>query len=183
MAADAFIQCRVTLEMKTLVRALAKREQITESALVKQLLDVVLRTSALTGVTKTDTLDKVNRDVRLYVRLDPEDRLLLTNRATVRGMPSATYVSLLVRAHLRGVTPLPKEELLALKRSVAELSAIGRNLNQIAKAINQGGRDEIPGREELRAMLKIAAGLRDHVKGLLKANEQSWQQGHAETSH
>jgi hypothetical protein len=30
MPADAFIQCRVTPEMKTLVRALAEREQITE---------------------------------------------------------------------------------------------------------------------------------------------------------
>jgi hypothetical protein len=47
MPADAFIQCRVTPEMKTLVRALAEREQITESVLVKQLLQVVLRTAAL----------------------------------------------------------------------------------------------------------------------------------------
>jgi len=49
MAADEFIQCRVTPAMKTLVRALAEREQITDSALVKQLLEVVLRTAALQG--------------------------------------------------------------------------------------------------------------------------------------
>ena len=42
-----------------------------------------------------------------------------------RGMPSATYVSVLVRSHLRSLAPLPKEELLALKRSVAELGAAG----------------------------------------------------------
>jgi len=29
---------------------------------------------------------------------------------------------------------MPKEELQALERSIAELSAIGRNLNQIARA-------------------------------------------------
>jgi hypothetical protein len=67
MPADAFIQCRVTPEMKTLVRAFAEREQITESALVKQLLQVVLRTAALQGVPKFDALDRPNRDSRLIL--------------------------------------------------------------------------------------------------------------------
>jgi hypothetical protein len=47
--ADAFIQCRVTPEMKTLLRTRAEREQITESALVRQLLEVVLGKSAIEG--------------------------------------------------------------------------------------------------------------------------------------
>ena len=34
------------------------------------------------------------------------------------GMPSAIYVSVLVRSHLRSLAPLPKEELLALNRSL-----------------------------------------------------------------
>jgi hypothetical protein len=183
MAADAFIQCRVTPEVKTLVRALAEREQITESALVKELLQVVLRTAALQGFPKIDALDRPNRDARLYVRLEPEDRQLLSGKATQRGMPSATYVSLLVRSHLRGVAPLPKEELLALKHSIAELRAVGRNLNQIARVLNQDARAIVPGRQEVNAMLKIAEGLRDHFKALLKANERSWLQGYAETAH
>jgi hypothetical protein len=137
MPAEAFIQCRVTPEMKTLVRALAERERITESALVKELLQVVLRTAALQGFPRLDELDRPNRDARLSVRLEPDDRQLLSGRATQRGMASATYVSLLVRSHLRGVAPLPKEELLALRNSIAELKAVRRNLNQMAKALNQ----------------------------------------------
>jgi Bacterial mobilisation protein (MobC) len=183
MAADAFIHCRVTSEMKTLARALAEREGITESRLVKQLLEVVLRTTSLTDYPAPVPPDKADRDTRVYVRLHPEDRMLLSERARARGMPSATYVSLLVRSHLRGVAPLPKAEYLALRQSVLELTAIGRNLNQIARVINQGGRADPPGRAEVSAILKVAEGLRDHVKGLLKANELSWRQGHAETSH
>jgi hypothetical protein len=182
MAADAFIQCRVTPAMKTLVRALAEREQITESALVKQLLEVVLRTAALQGFPDLGTLDKPNRDARLYVRLDPDDRAMLTSRASARGMRAATYVSVLVRAHLRKVTPIPKEELVALKGSIAELRAIGVNLNQMARAMNQG-KESSPGRQELQAMLKVAEGLRDHVKALLVTNEKSWAQGHADEPH
>jgi hypothetical protein len=183
MPADAFIQCRVTPEIKALVRTLAEREQITESALVKELLQVVLRTAALQGFPKLDELDRPNRGARLSVRLEPEDRQLLTGRATQRGMPSATYVSLLVRAHLRGVAPLPKEELLAMRHSIAELKAVGRNLNQMARALNQDVRAIVPGRQEVNAMLKVAEGLRDHFKALLKANQKSWLLGYAETSH
>jgi hypothetical protein len=183
MPADAFIQCRVTPEMKTLVRALAEREQITESALVKQLLQVVLRTAALQGFPDLEALDRPNREARLYVRLEAEDRQLLAGRATQRAMPSATYVSLLVRSHLRGVAPLPKEELLALRHSITELKAVGRNLNQIAKALNRNPRGAVPGRQEVNAMLKVAEGLRDHFKALLRANEKCWLQGYAETSH
>ena len=139
-----------------LLRVLAEREQITESALVRQLLEVMLRRSAAEGFPRLEALEKVSRDARLSVRLAPEDRILLSGRATARGMPSATYVSVLVRSHLRNLTPLPKEELSALRRSVAELGAIGRNLNQIARAANQGGKPSSPGREDLRSMLKVA---------------------------
>ena len=182
MAAPPFVAARVTPEMKTLLRVLAEREQITESALVRQLLEVMLRRSAAEGFPKLEALEKVSRDVRLSVRLAPEDRILLSGRATARGMPAATYVSVLVRSHLRNLTPLPKDELSALKRSVAELGAIGRNLNQIARAANQGVKPSGPGREDLRSMLKVAEALRDRVKALLRANEKSWEQGFAETT-
>ncbi len=98
-------------------------------------------------------------------------------------MPAATYVAVLVRSHLRNLVPLPKQELLALKSTVAELGAIGRNLNQIARAMNQGQRVAGPGREELRAMLQVGGALRDHVKALLAGNARSWDQGYAETAH
>ena len=112
----------------------------------------------------------------ILVRLRGEDRLLLDARAEARGMRSATYVSVLIRSHLRQLAPLPKDELLALKRCIGELASIGRNINQIAKTVNEG---RVPGsvREEFRAMLKICEALRDNTKALLKANEISWQTG------
>lgn len=183
MSSPPVVALRVTPEMKTLLRALAEREQITESALVRQLLEAMLRRSALEGFPNLAAIEKASRDARLSVRLEPDDRILLCKTAAARGMRSATYVSVLVRSHLRNLAPLPKEELSALKRSVAELGAIGRNLNQIARAANQGGRPSGPGREDLQAMLRVAEALRDHVKALLRANQVAWKQGHAETAH
>jgi hypothetical protein len=114
----------------------------------------------------------------MLVRLTVKDRLLLGARAEARGMRPATYASVLLRSHLRQLTPLPKDELLALKRSIAELGSIGRNINQIARAVSGGG--EVPGslRGEFPAM-KICSALRDHIKALLSANLASWAAGHA----
>jgi len=95
-------------------------------------------------------------------------------------MRPATYVAVLTRSHIRRLAPLPKDELLALRRSIGELAAIGRNLNQIAKAANDGGRLPGSAREEFRAMLKVCEALRDNTKGLLKANVTSWESGHGE---
>jgi phosphate uptake regulator len=95
-------------------------------------------------------------------------------------MRPATYLSVLTRAHLRALMPLPKAELLTMKRSIGELAAIGRNINQIARAANEGSRLPSSVREEFRAMLKICEALRDSTKALLKANETSWSTGRAE---
>ncbi len=43
MSADAFIQVRVAPEVKARLQALAERENITESALVRRLLLTMLR--------------------------------------------------------------------------------------------------------------------------------------------
>jgi len=158
-----------------MVRGLASREQITESALVKQLLEVLLRRSALGELLPAPEVPK--RHSRLSVRLQPDDRLLLSERASARGMPAATYVSVLVRRHLRDATPLPTRELNLLNQAIAELSSVGRNLNQIAKAANQSGLAVGPRPEDLRALLRACEGLRDHVHQLIDANVRSWGSG------
>lgn len=182
MARESLIRCRVSNEVKGLLQSVAAQRQMTESALVRQLIEATVQMATVPEVADDVAPTSVVRDARLYVRLAPEDRLLLSDRAKTRGMPAATYVSVLVRSHLRALAPLPKDELLALKRSVAELGAIGRTLNQIARAANQGGKPHGPGREDLRAMLRVAEGLRDHVKALLRANQISWKEGHAQTT-
>ncbi len=114
---------------------------------------------------------------RVYVRLCPEDWLLLEARAAARGLRPATYLAVLARSHLRSLAPLPKEEYLALMRSIAELAAIGRNINQIAHAANSGRPIPDSVAAEFGAMLKVCEALRDNTKALLKANLASWRTG------
>ena len=64
---------------------------------------------------------------------------------------------------------------MALKRTIGELGSIGRNLNQIARAANQGQLVTSPGRDDLTAMLRVCLTLRDNLKRVLLANLKSWQ--------
>jgi hypothetical protein len=193
VSATAILKTRTTPETKARVAKVAQAQLLTESVWLRQLVLRELRAGTPEDEQRHRG-DGPAADVggarpyrrapgsSLYIRLRPEDRLLLQERAAARGMASATYVSVLVRSHLRSLVPLPKDEFLALRSAVSELGAVGRNLNQIARAANQGAR--IAGVEpvEFKAMLRICEALRDHTKGLIKANEASWSSGHADSS-
>lgn len=178
MVDSHFIAARVSPEMKARLRALADQRQTSESALLKRLIEVTLEGAPEVPLGNTASAPRFARDARLYVRLWPDDQLLLAERASARGMPAATYVSVLVRAHLRHMGPLPKDELQALKGAIAQLGAVGRNLNQIAHFVRQGGATTRPRREDVETMLKICTALRDHFKATLLANLRSWKDGY-----
>jgi len=187
------LKAHVSPEVKLQAKAVADREFLSEAAWLKRLVLRELRAcDAAHGddeeSSQADGMRRAAREARrpnacakpMLVRLRDEDKLLLDARAEARGMRPATYASVLLRSHLRRLTPLPKDEYLALKRSIAMLASIGRNINQIAKAANQGGRMPDSAGAEFRAMFKICTALRDHTKSLLKANETSWETGHVQ---
>jgi len=181
MAAEAFIHCRVSTATKVALGAVARHQGLTDSALLKRMINLALQSAqAASGASVAMVEESVSRASRVTVPLRPDDQMFLRERASARGMAPATYVSVLVRSHLRSLAPLPKEELLAVKRAVSELGSIGRNLNQIARAANQGERVSGPGREDVKAMFRVCEGLRDHVRALLSANLRSWEQGYGD---
>jgi hypothetical protein len=188
------IKTRVSPEMKARVNDEARRQLLTESIWLRRVVEGALPSTPV----PEDAL--IHRQVvgpsheksrfgqrcegaartRICIRVRHSDRLILRERAEARGMPAATYIAALVRVHLRALAPLPSEEVAALKRSVAELSAIGRNLNQIARAAHQTGRITGPNRDDLRSMLKVCEAMREHIKELVRANKATWESGSAE---
>jgi hypothetical protein len=192
MRCTEVLKARVSSEIKLQVRAIAERDLLTEAAWLKRLVIQEIRICETANDGAGDRYREddnggskeargpQNRCNPVFVRFRAEDRLLLDARAAARGMRPATYLSVLARSHLRSLTPLPKDEYLALKRSIAELASIGRNINQIAKVANEGGRMKDSVGAEFRAMLRICVALRDNTKALLKANEVSWKTGHVE---
>jgi len=197
MGATEILKTRVTPETKVRVLSLAQEQLLTEAAWLRHLVARALRetsgSSASSPEASARLCDRVvarrersakdwGRASRLYARLRREDQLLLIERAAARGMAAATYGSVLLRSHLRALAPLPRDELAALRHAVSELGAIGRNLNQITRAMNQGARVAGAGRGEFEAILKICEALRDHTKDLIKSNAASWACEYVEIS-
>jgi hypothetical protein len=191
MRCTEILKTSVSPEIKLQAKVIADREFLSEAAWLKRLVIREIRahndaSGAESDLLRSESILKPTRVAPgkngsgkpMLVRLTAEDRLLLDARAEARGMRPATYASVLLRSHLRLLAPLPKDELLALKRSIAELGSIGRNINQIARVLSGGG--EVPGsvRSEFWAMLKICTALRDNSKAPLNANLTSWAAGH-----
>src|SRR5580700_1867886 len=168
----------VTRETKERFAAVARHQGLSDSALLKRLVELTLQTASVGKVVTLAAADRTPRDSRLSVRIRPDDQLLLRERAAARGMAAATYVSVLTRSHLRSLAPLPKAEWLILEKIVTELGKLGRNINQIARAANRGERVSDPGSTQFRAMLTICNALRVNTKKLLQANAKSWEQGY-----
>jgi hypothetical protein len=186
------LKTRVPPELKCQAKAVADQEFLSEAAWLKRLVTRAIQARDDASVAESARVGPMNiagsprlagsgtngAGKPMLVRLSVEDRLLLDARAEARGMRPATYASVVLRSHLRQLAPLPTHELLALKRSIAELGAIGRNVNQIARAVSGGG--EVPGslRGEVGAILKVCSALRDNTRALLNANLASWATGH-----
>jgi Bacterial mobilisation protein (MobC) len=144
--------------------AVARHQGLSDSALLKCLVDLMLQSASAADVGTPGGADRTCRDSRLTVRIRPDDQLLLRERAAARGMAAASYLSVLTRSHLRSLAPLPKAERLTLEKIVTELSKLGRNINQITRAANRGERVSDPGSNQFRAMFTICNALRVNTK-------------------
>lgn len=178
------VKARVSPEMKRQAKALAERELLTEAAWLKRLVIRELRAAKEEG--SCDPVDGIRPprgaaggpsvDVkRVYVRLCPEDWLLLEARAAARGLRPANLPgrSNAVALAMAGAAA-EGCEYLALRSSIAELSAIGRNINRPTAICGVSNLIPDSVAAEFRAMLKVCEALRDNTKALLKANLTSW---------
>jgi hypothetical protein len=172
----------VSADLKERFATAAVLQGLSESALLKRLVEQMLA-SAGSELTAVERPSPVARDVRVTVRLVPDDRLLLRERAAARGLPAASYVSSLVRSHLRSLASLPDKEFEALRSAVTQLAAIGRNLNAMARTAVAGETTAAPTQARLPQMLRVCEATLDHVKGLMKANIVSWEAGYGKKSH
>jgi hypothetical protein len=183
MVDTRLISAHIPSDKKARFALVAHQQGLSESALLKRLVYAALLASNVVQSDVTETVEPVVATGKISVRLRPDDLFTLRERATARGVPTGTYVSFLIRSHLRSLPPLLVQELAALKSSLAELSAIGRNLNQIAHALNRGEHPHGPDRADLQALLRALGGLRDHTKSLITTNLTSWNLGYEKANH
>ena len=170
-----------TPERKGQFAALAASRGLSESKLLGLLIESVLERNP---VEEASDQCQSGADVgdRITLRLRPGDGKSLRVRAQRRGMKYTSYAAALIRAHVRIDPPMPLEELARLERGLAEISAIGRRLNQIAGAAREGQSVDSGLREELAAVLKVVEEQRQALRDVVRVNRISWESGDAEAN-
>ena len=170
-----------TPDQKAGFAALAASRGLSESKLLGLLIDSVLERNPVHEAGEERQREAEEGD-RITLRLRPGDGHCLRLRARQRGMKYTTYAATLIRAHVRASPPMPLKELAQLERSMAEFSAIGRRLNQIAGAAREGQGVDPGLRVELAAVLKVVEELRQSLREVVKVNRMSWESADVEAS-
>lgn len=144
MRRDHYIKTRVPEHTKQRVQDAARQRLLTESIWLRQVIEAELQRAPATPAS-APTLPEESAPTgrRIAVRLLPGDARLLKERATARRTAPATYVSILVRAHLRDLTPLPTDDLRSfLKVATAMREATRALLIANSKSWEAGHRPE-----------------------------------------
>ncbi|MBT2305299.1 hypothetical protein J7E70_33390 [Variovorax paradoxus] len=176
------IGTRTSRETKTRFAALAAQQDLTESALLALLVENVLaaQPTSDSDIALDLACDEGRANDRLTIRLRPGDRALAAARAARRRMKTASYLSMLVRTHVRGTPVMPPAELDELKAVAGHLAAIGRQLRSLnAAAGEQEGAGVSSSDALLRDVGNAVENVRETVASVVRTNLISWECGNA----
>lgn len=172
------LKTRVTDEVKAAFLAQAHAQGLSEARLLEVIVAAFLQHNRpsldAADSSEPEKLGGVkSEDVR--VRLSLFEYRELARLAAIRHWKRGTYLAHLLRVHLTGQPRFSEDEMFALREATTQLSALGRNVNQIARALNTS-LDEahlalaVPF-EEMKALIDHE---RASVKDLIRANLKSW---------
>ena len=152
------------------------RQGTKPSDALRQILAKVLGDSSmLSAPPSMDTYRPEKPRARLEVRFTPSEHVKLKAEARQHGFAPTKWIVALVRAQLTGQPHFGQIELEHLAHSNRQLLAIGRNLNQIAKALNCAPHEQGAVRVELITALQVI--IRAHtetVSNIMRANVERW---------
>ena len=95
--------------------------------------------------------------------------------AAREGFSLSRWIVALIKARLDKTPQLGQRELEALARSNLQMLAIGRNLNQLARAANNGIHIGTSGRDVIEALRAAVTRHASDVAGVMTANTSRWR--------
>lgn len=114
--------------------------------------------------------------IRKEIRLTESEIVQAEDLAFKEGFSLSRWIVALVRARLTGTVQLGQQEMELLARSNMQLLALGRNLNQIAKALNTSSEDRRVFKVDVIADLQTA--IKEHTTvaaSVMAANVERWK--------
>lgn len=150
---------------------LAKYHEVDPDDLIKKMIN-----EKLSQIEKAnDVLDVFEKTSRKELRLKPSLMKAINEKAAQVGMkPNQYIISVLTANVTKDSIFFSQEEALKLGESNSQLLAIGRNLNQMAKNMNQGIHESYD-REFVERVHQLVKAQVRHVFSLLERNKKRWE--------
>lgn len=163
---------RLQDDEKTAWQNFCRDRSISESDMLRMMIKKI---SDGEPPEKSSTQDE-KKSEKITIRITGKDKFRIIKRAKKEGYPSRTsWVTSLVLAALHREPVLTQDEITALRESNRQLAAIGRNLNQLVRALNSDARAT---NRITRAEIKdLADQIEEHkanVATLLNQNLNRW---------
>lgn len=153
----------------------AKSHDMTESQLLRFLVLMAIDEPA---GEQPEALPTSSNDVvtRMTLRLPHSLHEAVKVRAKSKGMAPSRFVSALVKSNLSKQPVVSDAELAVLRASNRELAAIGRNINQIAKSLNEAFHETERVRlDKLEALKRSIEDNRTTIDNLINAVRKTWE--------
>lgn len=166
------LKARVEPEIKGAFIQRARARRMTES----QLLRAVVMAEIGHRLTVSATPSHGNTSIqRVTVRLPSFLLDAVKGRARIFGMAPSRWIASLVQSNVTGLPVFTEAEISAVLAANRELAAIGRNINQIARNLNEAFPDIERGRlDKLAELTTVIASDRQAIRNLVRASNRAW---------
>lgn len=162
-------------ETKIRFQAIAKARGLSESELLRALVLAFDQEGEVLDMQPVKPeLDKLDQE-RITVRMPRFLMEAVNARGRLKGMAPSRFITAMIQSNLTKQPVMTGEELNALQATNRELVAIGRNLNQVAKSLNQAFHETERVRLDYLKELKQAINKNiNEIRNLVRVSKNSW---------
>jgi predicted DNA binding CopG/RHH family protein len=165
-------------DLKQLFQQYSQESGLSESELLRSIVIGAMRNIQFTESDKPDlTLDfEKNETERITVRMPSFLMQAAKEKGKEKGMATSRWIAALVQSNIAKNPVMADQELITLKSTIRELTAIGRNINQMARALNES-RNNVD-KVNLDTLYLLGDSLKRNlsaVRELVRASQQVWE--------
>jgi len=154
-----------------------RQQSVKPSTALRQVVVHLLNRNSLQPARANEVVDQSDQTrTRVEIKLTDSELVKIDSIAKEAGYSRNMWVAHLVRGYLTKAPQWSMRELEVLAESSSQLLHIGRNLNQIARALNTSldASDTLKS-EDVKQLRDIIESHTKMVAGLISANVQRWR--------
>ena len=153
--------------------ALGKKPGAALKEAIEQQLEKAAKNPPLPPLRQTGEAPDDEPKVRFEILMTKSEKAAVQERANLERCSQRRWVIDAIRAGLTREPQFGMKEIDALGESNYQLLAIGRNLNQVAKAMNEGRRDSVT-IESIERLRGIIDAHTERVSAAIRASVERW---------